>query len=62
MFITLLMLAIIAVMTAGGVAIAHAGDNEVHVNSSAAGVLACLLAISIATLAVTMGGLFITGV
>lgn len=61
MFITLLMLAVIAVMTAGGVAIARAGDNEVHVNSSAVGVLACLLAVSVATLALTMSGLVIAG-
>ena len=59
MFVTLLMLAVIAVMTAGGVAIARAGDDEVHVNSSAVGVLACLLAVSIATLAVTVSG-FVT--
>lgn len=52
----LFMFGLFVIATAGGVAIARAGNNAVHANTSTVGVLACLLAVSLATLIVSMSG------
>ncbi|HRN28973.1 MAG TPA: hypothetical protein PK781_03095 [Terrimesophilobacter sp.] len=53
MLLILVLFALFAVTTVGGVALARASSDSVHANSSTVGVLACILAVSAAALLFT---------
>lgn len=52
----LLLFGVFALSTVGGVVIARAGVDSEHVGSSTAGVLACVGAVVVATIVVTVTG------